>query len=80
MSWTRTRWQARGARRSLDGQLGSASTHEPSHRWGMPAHDGADGHDIDLDYTVVGTCERVDKKYLRLTSAPTRAQCAQSPC
>ena len=54
----------------FDGQLGSASTHEPSHRWGMPAHDGVDGHDIDLDYTVVGTCERVDKKYLRLTSAP----------
>jgi len=35
------------------------------------AESGADGSgDIDLDYTVIGTSETVDKKYLRLTAAP----------
>ena len=33
-------------------------------------YDGADGGDFELDYTVVGTCGIVPKKYLRLTSAP----------
>lgn len=35
--------------------------------------------DMELDYTVVGTCTKVAKKYLRLTSAPDAAVVRPEP-
>ena len=42
-------------------------------RWnsgGAVASADHEGGDIELDFTVVGTSEELEKKYLRLTSAP----------
>jgi hypothetical protein len=54
-----------------------------SNRWERPAPsrvDTGDGSaDIVLDYTVVGTSQTVDKKYLRLTAAPDPATVRPEP-
>jgi len=40
------------------------------HSGGGRGEFNAVGGDIELDFTVQGTCATVEKKYLRLTSAP----------
>ena len=64
---------AKRARRAGRFEASGTSLAERVDRWAQaPAHRlevDADG-DITLDYTVVGTSQTLEKKYLRLTSAP----------